>query len=350
MRILHVVTDTDRRGAQLFAHDLHVAMTERGHDSRMVALAPGHRPQTLALDVLGPGPRSWATLRELRRRCRAVDVVVAHGSSTLVACAIACPFDRPFVYRQISDTLFWANTITRRLRVAASLRRAAAVVALSRRDADALARNVWLDADRTTVVPNAVRAQDWPSIEPTDDPALRVLVVSALVPEKGVDQVITAIAGVEDCRLTIAGDGPERERLERLATTVADGRVTFLGDVRDLQPAYVDCDVLVLASRGGDSMPAVLIEAAFVGRPSIATRVGAIPEMIEDGRTGLLVDLDEYGALQSALATLSADREECRRLGRAASKEFRSRYEIEGVAGQWLAVLERVVGPSSTDR
>ena len=123
MRILQVITDTDRRGAQVFATDLATAMQVRGHEVTTVALAPGKQGSPLDVPHLGTRQRGLSTLRLLRRRMDDADVTIAHGSSTLVACAVAGFPRRPFVYRQISDSRFWANTLARRIRTAVALRR-----------------------------------------------------------------------------------------------------------------------------------------------------------------------------------------------------------------------------------
>src|SRR5256885_421281 len=128
--VLQVVTDTDRRGAQIFASDLEAALRNQGRKVTTVALAPGHAGG-IDVPVLGPAPRRLVTLRTLRRAICHADVVIAHGSTTLPACAIASAgTGTPFVYRQISDSLFWADTRVKRLRVRAGLSRATRVVAL----------------------------------------------------------------------------------------------------------------------------------------------------------------------------------------------------------------------------
>ena len=117
MRVLQVVTDRDRRGAQVYATDLAPGLQNLGCAVETVALAPGNHGDQLAIDVLGPSRRSLATFRALRARARSFDVVIAHGTTTLPACAIALSGSGvPFVYRQISDPLFWAATTARRLR------------------------------------------------------------------------------------------------------------------------------------------------------------------------------------------------------------------------------------------
>ena len=170
LHILQVVTDRDRRGAQVFATDLEVGLRLAGHHVHTVALARSPFGDALDIDVLGPSRFARATLTALRAAARQADVVVAHGSSTLPACALGLlGTGTPFVYRQISDPEFWASTWPRRMRVAAFLRRAAGVVALAPSAADALVRHYRIARDRMDVSPNAVPAD--PVLSPDAVPA-----------------------------------------------------------------------------------------------------------------------------------------------------------------------------------
>lgn len=347
MRILQVITDTDRRGAQVFATDLGVALAEAGHDVTTVALAPGSQQRSLDVPVLGSRRRSPSTIRALRRRMASADITVAHGSATGLACALTL---RPFVYRQISDTRFWAAGWVRRVRVATYLRRARHIVALSGDAAAAVEEHLWIPRSRVTVVPNGVSGAAFISPD-TDDklPARRrlglegdgvmALYIGALVPEKGVDLAIRAVAGVGGIQLAVAGGGPEEANLRALAAELG-APVTFLGVLDDTQPAYVAADINVLPSRT-EGMPATLIEAGFCGLPSVATPVGSIEEIVVDGATGVIVPIDDVDALRNAIVRLRDDAATRQTMGAAARQHCLDRFEIGVVAAQWIDVLER---------
>ena len=155
-----------------------------------------------------------------------------------------------------------------------------------------------LPARRMPVIPPGVRV---PASRPRRAEARAALglpasafVVAAharLVPEKGVADVIEAAARLSDpnLRLVIAGTGPEREALEGLAgTRLAPGQALFLGQVADVGPLYAGADVFALATQM-ESFGIVFAEAALYGVPSIGTTAGAVPEVVLDGKTGLLV-------------------------------------------------------------
>lgn len=355
-RILQVITDTDRRGAQVFATDLGAELAARGHAVTTVALAPGARGGELPIPVLGERRLGLPTLAALRRAAAGHDIVLAHGSSTLPACAVALAGTRvPFVYRQISDSLFWAPDRRRRARVRTFLARATAVIALSPGQSEVLVTHFGVPGGRITVIPNGVPSASFPTITETDRATARavldiphdaqvVLSISALVAEKGVDLVIDAVAGLDDpdVHLLVAGDGPQRPALERQAARLGE-RVHLAGSLVDARSAYAAADVMVLASRGGDSMPATLVEAAFCEVPVIATPVGAITDVVVDGETGLVVPTDDVAALTAALGRVFGDPVEARALAVRARLRSMQRFEISAVAEQWERVLDATV-------
>jgi glycosyltransferase involved in cell wall biosynthesis len=361
MKILQVITDTDRRGAQVFATDLGGALRARGHHVDTVALAPGTTVPALDVPTLGPTRLSATSLRALRARARDADVIAAHGSSTLPACALATVGLRtPFVYRQISESLFWAPNALRRWRVRAFLSRAKRVVSLSATQADVLVEHFGVARRRIDIVPNGVPQASFGPASPGDRGFARerfeiprdafvVLSISALVPEKGVDRVIDAVAGMAVADetasgapwLLVAGEGPARRELEAHAATALGARTRFVGSVADPLPAYAAADVVVLASKGGDSMPATLVEAGFCAVPAIATPVGAITDVVLDGVTGVIVPRDaRVPAFTAALQDLAGDADRRTAMGAAARAHCLEHFEIGVVARQWEAALE----------
>jgi glycosyltransferase involved in cell wall biosynthesis len=364
LRVLQVITDPTRRGAQLFAVDLGDVLARRGIEVRTVALAatvplaPESAPP-LDVPTLGARRVAWSTLVALRREVGRADVVVAHGAQTLPACALATLAQpTPFVYRQISDSLFWAPTPARRVRVRLGLSRAAHVVALWEGAATTLQAHFGVAADRLTVIPNGVVSDRYAPVDVTQRAAARcaasldgetftVVYAGALVPEKGVDLVIEAVARVPSTQLLVAGDGPEAATLRALATRVAPGRVVFMPPETEAIAAYRAADVIALASRGGDSMPAVLIEAGLMEIPALATPVGAIPEIVRPDVTGVLVPVGDIEALARAIGALSANSDRVRALGRSARAHCLTHYSIEPIATAWERVLRTVADAGS---
>jgi glycosyltransferase involved in cell wall biosynthesis len=116
-------------------------------------------------------------------------------------------------------------------------------------------------------------------------------------------------------RLQIAGDGPDRPALESAAAPLGDA-VELLGERTDVADLLAAADVFVLSS-DSEGMPMSVLEAMAAGLPVVATAVGGVPELVDDGRTGRLVPPRDPGALAAALAALAGDAGLRARMGEA---------------------------------
>jgi glycosyltransferase involved in cell wall biosynthesis len=136
---------------------------------------------------------------------------------------------------------------------------------------------------------------------------------------------------------------PETLRQKTAALGLSD-RVTFLGIREDIPDLLAGLDVLVHPPTAPEPFGRVLAEAMAVGRPVIAARCGGIPEVVEDGVTGLLVPSSDVGAFTAAVVRLLEDPALCRRLGGAGRRRAEARFGIEahaaGVLEVYRAVLE----------
>ena len=142
--------------------------------------------------------------------------------------------------------------------------------------------------------------------------------LAALVPHKDHDTLLAAAVIVllkrPNARFLIAGRGPEEARLVQSVERMGlGGKVVFLGHREDPLPLLKSLDVYVQSS-WGEGMGSVLIEAAACGVPIAATTAGGIPEVVENGRTGLLVPPRRPEDLAAAILTLADDRALARRL------------------------------------
>ncbi|MFG2824705.1 glycosyltransferase [Kitasatospora sp. NPDC048365] len=349
-RVLHVITDPRRRGAQNLARDLHRELLRRGQPSALRALHPhpDAGPDGTDAPVLGPSRHHPATLRALRRAARDADVVVAHGSSTLQACAVALLGSRvPFVYVNIGDPRHWTASPARRLRVGAMLHRAAAVSAISDGAREVLLERFKLPARRVRTIPNARAAEQYPPAAddaerrtaraelglPPDGPL--VAWVGALSAEKRPDLALAALERLPGVTLALAGEGPLRAALEPAE------RAHFLGRLTDPAPLYRAADALLLTS-DSEGVPGVLIEAALAGLPAVATDVGWVSDVVRDGRTGTLVPPGDPDLLADALtALLGTDRAP---LAAAARSHALAHFALDPVTDAWQRLLRDVAG------
>ncbi|HSA57280.1 MAG TPA: glycosyltransferase [Gemmatimonadaceae bacterium] len=143
-------------------------------------------------------------------------------------------------------------------------------------------------------------------------PSPRLLVLGRLSPEKGVDVMLRALQGIArrgpPVGLLVVGDGPERERLGRLAGELGvSERVAFLPATSDVAAAYCHCDAVVIPSRS-EGLPNVLLEALSHDRPVLSTDVGAVREVLGESRAGVIVPPESPEALAAAIPTVLAMR------------------------------------------
>jgi len=158
---------------------------------------------------------------------------------------------------------------------------------------------------------------------------------------KGIDHLISAVARMPDpdgqILLLVAGDGPERRRLEENAKQLLGAKVRFLGRVPDVDEFLACCDLFSLPSQL-EGFGLVYVEAAFHGLPSVATLVGGVPDAVIDGATGLLVPVKDVEALANALQRLRSDTGLRHALGEAA----RARANSELTEALMTEKFERV--------
>lgn len=156
--------------------------------------------------------------------------------------------------------------------------------------------------------------------------------VGRLVPIKGGQYFVDAAADVvrilPKTMCVIIGDGTERPKLEQLVIARGlAGQVRFLGWRRDLEQIYPDLDVIVLSSLH-EGTPAAIIEAMAAGRAVVATRVGGVPDVIDDGRTGILVPPRDAQAIARAVVSLLQDPARRRSLGEEAQRAVYPRFAV----------------------
>ena len=183
-----------------------------------------------------------------------------------------------------------------------------------------------------------------------------VLFVGRLVERKGVSHLVDAVnlllPGAE-VRLVIVGDGPERARIEaRVRDRGLDGRVAVRGQVSDaeLQAAYAGADAFVLPAvvdRRGDTegLGVVLLEAMNHRVPVIASAIGGITDIVEDGVSGLLVPPGDAPALAAALGRLAGAPDLAAGLGEAGYRRLRERFGWDAITRRWLDVYAAAARP-----
>jgi glycosyltransferase involved in cell wall biosynthesis len=215
-------------------------------------------------------------------------------------------------------------------------------------------QQVGVPRSKVEVVYNAVRFGRRP--QPTDRETARFALklppdalvlgtLGRLTEQKGQRLLLQAVAALAsdfpDLVLFLAGAGPLRDDLEDDAAQLGLGdRVRFLGLRRDRPTLYAAMDLFVLPSRW-EGLSLALVEAMGAGRAVVATDVGGNPEVVHDGRTGLLVPPNDVGALGDAIGVLARDRDLRASLGDAAAADARARFSIERHVAQLSALYRR---------
>jgi glycosyltransferase involved in cell wall biosynthesis len=181
---------------------------------------------------------------------------------------------------------------------------------------------------------------------PTDTDVVRIGAQGRLTDQKGFDLLIEAVGTLVERGLQpqvlIAGDGPDRARLERLARGLP---VTFLGFVDDTSSLLSVIDVFCLPSRF-EGLPFALLEAMMCGIPCVASRVGDIPEALGDG--GLTVPTEDVGALALALERLLTAPDLRRELGAAARARAERHFSTQRMIQATVEVYGEVLGRSAS--
>lgn len=210
------------------------------------------------------------------------------------------------------------HAVSRALAVTAADR----LVALSQTHRAYLARQLNVDPSRLTVIGSGVDVTRFHDREaraearrraglPADGPLVGI--VAALRPEKNHELFLRAARAVigrrPDTRFFIAGDGPERANVERLRRELGlEPHVLMLGSRPDVPDLMRAADVIALSSHAVvETLPLTLLEAAACGTPSVATRVGSVADVIEEGGTGYLVAPGDVTGLSERLLRLVAD-------------------------------------------
>jgi glycosyltransferase involved in cell wall biosynthesis len=332
MRIVFLtgIWPPDVGGPATHGPDFAEFLRDRGHDVRVVTMGdhePTQRP--VPVESIARGRPFLVRYPQVAaagfRLARHADVVYATATYAAAAAASAAA-RRPLVAKLVSDPAyerarryglfsgpleaFQADSSTRvwplKLLRTASLRRARRLVVPSRYLAE-IAGEWGLDRSRIEVLTNP--APPPIEVEPVPLEPGTFVFVGRLTEQKALPVALAAVAAVQGARLTLVGDGPERASLERRAQELGLGdRVHFLGSLpRNEALRYLAGAQAAVLSSAWENLPHAAVEALAVGTPVISTNVGGVPEVVHDGKNGLLVAANDVEALADALRKLLDD-------------------------------------------
>lgn len=367
MRVLHVVATGQRRGAEVFAADLVGAFGGDGIEHRVAVL----RGPTLAVHFASPVAvlrNGGSTLPALRVNLGTIgalrnlfgtwrpNVIQVHGGEPLKHVVLANGVGSiPVVYRRIGLA---PKRITRGAgRIAHShlMRRAARVVAVAEALRTETIETFGVPPHRVVTIPNAVDLERLVPARPRQDvrDALGIpseagvmISIGALTWEKDPQAHLDVSSLVRerhpDAVHLFVGDGPLRPALEsRIAG--AGTAVRLLGSRDDVPDLLAAADVLLVASRL-EGLPGCVIEAGLLGRPTAGYALAGVPEVVDNGRSGLLVPPEDIGALAEAVHRLLDDAALRESFGVAARERCRERFDIRKIAPRYRRLYGELAG------
>ena len=335
MIVTHVHRIAGIGGSERHLLTLLPALAARGIDVRFVGLdADGADPFYEQLAV--PFVRLSSPLR-LRRALRGADILHTHLVHADVYGALAAG-GTPIVSTKHNDDRFRLGPY--RLVERAITRRARRLIAITESLKRFCVERVGLPAEKIDVIRYGLDEPPRPwgenlPLELADGPV--VAAVSRLVPQKGIDVAVRAMAGWDGGTLVVLGKGPEQAKLTSLAHELGV-HLVLPGHIPDVTAVLRRADVFVHPARW-EGFGLAVLEAMLCGLPVVATSVSSIPEIVVDGETGVLVPPDDPAALRAALQHVLADPGT---LGQAGRKRAHAEFSVARMAQQTAELYERI--------
>ncbi|MBW1863256.1 MAG: glycosyltransferase [Deltaproteobacteria bacterium] len=168
--------------------------------------------------------------------------------------------------------------------------------------------------------------------------------VGRLIPVKGYEILLKAVAGIElDFRLLIMGDGPLKGRLEKISLELGlSDKVKFLGFISEVSPMLSGLDIFVLPTLG-EGFGLVLLEAMAHRLPIVSTNTMAVPEIVEDRKTGILVPPKDAAALKEAIETLIRSTDQRAKMGKRGWEKLIKTFSVDKMVYQTGSLYQELL-------
>lgn len=368
IRVLRVIARLNVGGPALHVTYLARGLAERGYETTLVAgdVARGEESMAFVADRVGvevvrlPGlSRELSPVRDavaawrLARIIRAVrpDIVHTHTAKAGAvgrAAALLARTRRPVVVHTFHGHVLRgyfgrAGTLLFRAIETVLARATDRLIAVSPEVRDELVALHVAPRDKFSVIRLGIELEPRVSFDGdvaelrrrTGIPADRFVVgwFGRMTAVKRTDDLLTMLAGLRvrgvDALLLLVGDGDDRARLEQRAHDLGLARsCLFLGYQEHVAPWYALCDAVVLTS-ASEGTPVTIIEALAAGRAVVATRVGGVPDVVDEGETGFLVRPGDTHAIAERLELLARQPERRAEMGRTGRERVLRRYAVE---------------------
>jgi glycosyltransferase involved in cell wall biosynthesis len=358
---MQVVDSLQLGGMELVAVNFANLLAERGVRSHLCSTRAGGplesrlSPRVTHLDLERKGRIDLASLRRLVGfiRQQQVDIIHAHGTSLFFSALAAFFAPRVKLIWHVHFGRFAAEERPARIyRLAA--KRIVGVIAVNQPLAQWARAGLRFPADRVWYVPNFVvePASASPSVPLPGTPGKRIVCVANLRPEKDHLMLVEAMKEVTEAdpsaTLLLVGNDANQAHAtkvkERIHQHALQNNIVLLGSRSDVGAILRECDIGVLSS-ASEGMPLAPLEYGMAGLPTVATRVGQVPEVLDEERAGVLVAPGQPGEMATALLKLLRSAELRARLGGELKRRVREKYSEAAAMREVLRIYETVLGP-----
>lgn len=367
MKVIHLISGGDTGGAKTHVHSL-LQNLSRGMDITLVCFRDGpfaREAAELGIETRVCSGGFFSAMREVRRMIaeEGFELVHTHGSRANLAGAILrSTCGRPVVSTIHSDyrldymgrplaaaTYGVLNVLAlRRIKYHVGVSDAMRDLLISRRFPRETTFAIYNGLDFSREPKRHDRAAFCARVRANVAPGDIVVGAAArLDPVKDLATLVRGFAaareGHPELKLIIAGEGPERPALEALAEELGvRGAVTLAGWLDDMEEFYSALDINTLSSLS-ETFPYALTEGAAYRLPTVASAVGGIPRLIEDGKTGFLFAPGDWEKLGARLAQLASDPGLRERLGAAVHERAAREFSVEATCREQRAVYEEIL-------
>nr|WP_242836758.1 glycosyltransferase family 4 protein [Desulfotomaculum nigrificans] len=371
IKVLHVVRPA-AGGMKNHLLDL-VRLTDKTRYEVTVACPPGSQMwndlvklgiNTLPISLVGelsPG-KDYAAVRTLTKYLHKSETMILHAHSSkgaLVGRLAAIIARTPVVIFTAHNSIFYEEWPRWKKKLFATVERFLArftdrIITVSEALKQELIEQENIPAKQLTTIYNGIDTDKFSAQVDTlairkslNIPELGPVIgtIARLAPQKGVSYFLKSASLLKEyqANFLVVGDGPLRQDLEQEAAELGlQNRVTFAGRRENIAEILAAIDIFVLPSVT-EGLPLTILEAMAAGKPVVATRVGGIPEAIQEGKTGIVVPPKDPEALAVALAGLLGERERAVRMGINGQKFVQEKFGVAGMVNRTMELYQQLL-------
>lgn len=368
MKILYILTRSDEiGGAQVHVRDLATAMLEKGYhpvvvvggDGPLVAQMRERGLRCLPVNSLGRPIRPildckafWAVYKILKQE--KPDIVSLHSSKAgLLGRLAAKVAGIPAVFTA-HGWAFTEGVSNYRRKVYAVVERAAAswaakIVTVSEYDYQLALRHRVAGLNKLRLIHNGMPDMDENGRAHPEKEPCRIIMVARFSAQKDHVSLLNSLYGLVQVpwELELIGEGPRWDEVEALADSLGIlDRVCFAGEIDNVAERLARSSIFVLTSRW-EGLPRSIIEAMRAGLPVVASNVGGVSELVQEGSTGYLVPSGDFLSLRKRLGELLHSPVLRHNMGQAGRCRFEKKFQFEAMFQKTLATYEEVLGQCS---